>query len=1112
MAEPRKEMTFLDHLEELRWTLVRSAIGLSIAMIGVFLYVERIFRDFVMAPTRSDFVTYRVLCQLGDRLGMGDSFCVKDMRFELFSDKPQQEFMMAFSLAFTIGLVVASPFILWQLWRFAAPGLKEAERKAARGVIVFIILLFLLGAAFAYWVLVPMSMQFFSTYSLSEQIRKTYTVNSYVDIFNSFLLWTGLAFELPIVMVFLARIGLVGAPFLRKYRKHALVGILVVAAIITPPDVVSQVLVSLPLDPALRGQHPAGRPYPAAHGGHNRRGAGPLMPMMPPPHRAPVRHALLLLAVLADLLAQAQTTRITGKVTDAATGETLPFVSVSFVDSRISTNTDIDGNYSFDTYYATDSVRATSVGYKATTKAVRKDVAQVIDLELRPATAELVELVITPTENSAFSILRHVVANKPVNNREKLRAYQYEAYNKVEFDLNNITEDFTKKKLFKDFAFIFDYVDSSDAKPYLPIFMTETLSDVFYRQQPRTRREVIRGTKVSGVENESVSQFMGDMYQNVNIYDNFLVIFGKNFISPIADGGKGFYNYFLVDSNWVGHNWCYKLTFAPKRPQELAFTGEMWINDTSYAVRRVQATIAPGANLNFVQGFEVRQEYNEVAHEVWMLTKDELVVDLNVIRDTGEQNKHPVQGFYGRRTATYKDFIIDQPQADAFYAGADEVVMRIDPLSLGSDYWDQHRHVQLSEKEAAIYHMVDTMKTIPKFRTYVDVVSTVVTGYYTKGKVDLGPYFATYSFNPVEGNRFRIGARTSTNFNKRLEFEGHLAYGTKDGQFKMGLGGQGFVSKERREILGLWYKRDLEQLGQSTSAFRQDNILSSAFRRTPNTKLTLVEEYRASLEREWFTGFSNTVMVRYRNLFPRGSLAYERITGPELIPVNVNNIRTAELSLNTRFAYKEKYLSGDFRRVSLGTRYPAIELHAAFGIPRLLDSDYGYEKLVLHVYQRLQLGALGWTRLNVEGGRVWGRLPYPLLIIHSGNETFYLDDMAFNTMNFFEFISDRYVQAFVEHHFEGLFFNRIPLFRRLKWREVFVAKAVAGELARQEHEGEMKLLPGMYELDHGPFVEVSAGVENILKVLRVDGVWRLRYNGHPNTSPFALRLKLFVNF
>ncbi len=822
---------------------------------------------------------------------------------------------------------------------------------------------------------------------------------------------------------------------------------------------------------------------------------------------------MMLACALVPLAAAAQTTRVTGTVSDAATGETLPFVNVSFVDSRIGTSTDIDGKYVLDTYYPTDSVRVSSVGYRTVTRAVKRDVAQVVDFQLAPATDELAELVITPTENSAFAVLRRVVANKPVNNRAKLAAYEYETYNKIEFDLNNITEEFTKKKLFKDLDFIFDYVDStSEDKAFLPIFMTESLSDVYYRQSPRNRREVIKASKVSGVENESIRQFMGDMYQNVNIYDNFLVIFGKNFVSPIADGGKGYYKYLLVDSNWVGNNWCYHIEFKPKRPQELAFTGDMWISDTTYAVKQVRATIAPGANLNFVQGFHVEQHYEEVAREVWMLTRDNLVVDLNVIRDTGEKNKNAVQGFYGRRTATYENFIINKPRDDAFFAGADEVLVKIDPLSSSDDFWTTNRHVPLTKKEADIYHMVDTMKTIPRFRTYVDIVSTVVTGYYTKGKIDIGPYFTTYSFNPVEGHRFRLGARTSSNFSKRVEFEGHMAYGTKDGQFKFGLGGQAFTSTKRREILGLYYKRDIEQLGQSVNAFRQDNILSSAFRRNPNNKLTLVEEFKVSLEREWFTGFSNTGMVRYRNLYPRGSLAYIRPNEGPVPPTLLTNIRTAEISLNTRFAFREKFVSGDFRRLSLGTRYPTLELHAAVGVKGALGSEYGYEKLVAHVYQRLQLGALGWMRLNAEAGQVWGDLPYPLLLVHSGNETFYLDDAAFNTMNFFEFISDRYAQLFVEHHFEGLFFNRIPLFRRLKWREVVTAKAVMGDLDAERHAPVMLLLPGMYELSDGPFVEVSAGVENILKVLRVDGIWRLRYNDHPRTAPFALRLKLFVNF
>ena len=824
------------------------------------------------------------------------------------------------------------------------------------------------------------------------------------------------------------------------------------------------------------------------------------------------RGSLLIVAVLVVLGATAQTTRVSGKVTDANSGEPLPFTSVAFVDSRITTTTDFDGLFSFDTYYATDSLRVTAVGYRPLTLAVKRDQAQSIDFALQPALADLPEVVVTYTENSAFAILRQVVRNKPVNNRVKLAAYEYESYNKVEFDLNNITEDFKQKKLFKDFNFIFDYVDTTTKKPSLPIFMTETLSDVYYRQDPRTRREIIKGNRVSGVENESITQFMGDMYQNVNIYENFLTLFGKNFTSPIADGGKAHYDYLLVDSNWVGRNWCYLIRFKPKHKQSLCFSGEMWINDTSYAVRRIDAGIEPGTNLNFVQEFRVQQEYDEVAREVWMLTRDELLVDLNPLQDEGEVNKNPIQGFYGRRTAMYKDFVVNVPRDPSFYDGVSEVVVDIDPLSLGADFWDQNRHVQLSQRENDIYHMVDTMKTIPKFKTYLDIISTVVTGYYKVGPVEIGPYFNVYSFNPVEGSRFRIGARTSDAFSKRVEYEGFVAYGTKDTEFKYGFGGRGFITKEPRQLFGFNYSHDIEQLGQSTSAFRQDNILSSAFRRTPNNKLTMVDEYRLTYEREWFQGFSTTLLLRYRTLFPRGTLKYERAGEPlESGVVEVNSIRTAEVAVNTRFAYREKFVNGTFRRVSLGTTYPAFELHSAFGVPSLFDSDYEYEKLVLRVSQRVPTGVLGNLRYSAEAGRIWGTLPYPLLIVHPGNETFYYDDGAYNTMNFFEFISDRFASVWLEQHFDGYFFNRIPLLRKLKWREVLGAKALLGDLDGK-HSDELILLDLMRKLGPEPFMEANAGVENIFKVLRVDGVWRLTYRDSPRATNFALRMKLTINF
>ncbi|HMQ74563.1 MAG TPA: DUF5686 family protein [Flavobacteriales bacterium] len=819
-----------------------------------------------------------------------------------------------------------------------------------------------------------------------------------------------------------------------------------------------------------------------------------------------LRTVPLLLLLLGAVEADAQTTRVSGTVTDARSGEPLPFVNVGFVNSRVATTTDMDGRYALDTYYATDSLRASMLGYAAQTRAVRRDKDQRVDFALAAGTAELQEVTIRPQQrNPAFEILDRVVANKPANNREKLAYYSHETYNKVEFDVNNLTRRFVENKLWKPFRFVFDNMDSTAAKPYLPIFISESLSEVHYRQQPRAKREVIRATKQSGIQNQSISQLMGDMYQNVNIYENFLVLFGKNFISPIADGGRLFYDYYLTDSAWVGTNWCYRLEFHPKRKNELAFDGEMWIADTAYAVKRIQAGFPEAINLNFVQGFWVEQQYEPVKNEVWMLTRDALVVDLSIFR-------RRTKGFYGRRTATYRDFTINEPGDPSFYEGAELVRVKEDSATREPDFWEERRHEPLNDRESTIYEMVDTIQTIPRFRTFVDLVNMLVTGYYPVGPLEYGPYYTFYSFNEVEGTRLRAGLRTSNDWSRRTELEGYAAYGLLDRSFKGMVGGQTFITKQPRQLTGLYLRHDIEQLGQSQSAFRSDNVLSSTFRRNPANKLTLVDELRFFYELEPFTGLNHQLTIRHRNLFPRGDLRYLRPSFDDgLTFTEVPSITSLEVALNTRFAWGEKYVSGEFRRVSLGTFKPVLEFYGAVGIPGVFGSEYEYYKTIARIDQRVQLGAIGWSRYRLEGGRIWGTLPYPLLILHTGNETFYYYDDAFNTMNFFEFISDRYVSLKLEHHFEGFFLNKVPLLRKLKLREVVTGKAVIGDLDAK-HSQELRLLPGMYSLYDGPFVEASAGIENILNVLRIDGVWRLTYQDHPNIGLFAIRLKFRFDF
>jgi hypothetical protein len=325
------------------------------------------------------------------------------------------------------------------------------------------------------------------------------------------------------------------------------------------------------------------------------------------------------------------------------------------------------------------------------------------------------------------------------------------------------------------------------------------------------------------------------------------------------------------------------------------------------------------------------------------------------------------------------------------------------------------------------------------------------------------------------------------------------------------------MSKNPRMAMNVFAKRDMEQLGQGTGAFRQDNVLASVFRRNPANKLTDVTELSGYFEREWLYGLTNKALFKHRVLKPAGSnYRYVRFR-PELnAEQQVSYLITTEVGLYTRFAYKEKFVYGEFERISLGTTYPTLEFQYDYGVPGLMGSQFEYHKIVGRISDKVRFGPFGYARISSEAGRIIGNLPYPLLMMHQGNETFFYDEGSYNTMNFFEFVSDKWVSLWVSYHAEGLVLNKIPLMRRLKWREVASAKAVVGGydmrndaiLSRDfDYDGKADI-----QTLTKPFVEAAIGVENIFKVLRVDFIWRLSYLDNPNIVRYGLRAKLQFDF
>lgn len=815
-----------------------------------------------------------------------------------------------------------------------------------------------------------------------------------------------------------------------------------------------------------------------------------------------------LLLLLGAVNSTAQTTKVSGKIVDAITREPLPFVNIIFKGTNIGATSDIEGKYSISATVKVDSLVISYIGYTKVTRAVKHGITQEINIGLSQG-IELAAIEVRPGENPAHRILRKIIANKDKNDREKYDYYEYEVYNKVEFDLNNLSEDFQNKKLLKPFSFIFDNIDSSNTKekPYLPVFMTESLSDFYYRKNPKTRNEKIKASKVAGVENASVSQFMGDMYQNVNIYDNTILVFGKNFISPISDNALLFYKFYLIDSIVIDGHKCYQLQFKPRRKQELTFTGNLWAADTSFAIKQIEMSIADDANINFINATNVVQTYIQV-DSLWMMEKERLVIDFNPFPI--EQKNKNLMGIYGRKTASYDNFKINQPKDDKFYSLTENLVVAEDAFEKNEDFWDKNRHDTLSKNEKQIYHMVDTLQSLPVYKTWIDVLQIFVTGYKVKGNFEYGPYYNMFSFNTIEGNRFRFGVRTSNQFSKWYELSGYLAYGTRDEQFKYKLGIRAFIDKKPRTMVGLYYKNDNEILGQSQNGFTTDNILASVLRITPLRNLTRVKEVNAYIEREWFTGFNTKLSFYNRQMFPLANFHYEYQKNSNQI-VYKDKITTSEVRILARLAYNEKYIDGAFTRTSLGTHYPIVQAQYTLGIKNLFNSDYDYHKLVVNVDDRIRINPIGYFDYILEYGKIWNKTPYPLLELHGGNETYTYDPYAYNSMNFYEFVSDEYASTSIQHHFDGFFLNRIPLMRKLKWREVAGGKALIGRVNAENKK--LLLFPDhLYELNRGPFFEANIGIENIFKVFRLDGVYRLSYLDNPRVTPFSIRFSFQFSF
>lgn len=798
-------------------------------------------------------------------------------------------------------------------------------------------------------------------------------------------------------------------------------------------------------------------------------------------------------------LGQGQITKIRGKVLDAQTNEPLPYVNVTFKNTTQGTITSEKGEFFLESRTATDTLVVSFVGYKPTMLRVKKGVYQEVSVNLEPEAIELEAVVVKPGESQANRIIRNIIANKDKNNPANF-SYSCKNYNKIQVDINNIDEDIKKRKVFNQFQFIWDYVDTNavTGKTYLPIFITESLSDYYYRANPKMEKEIIRATKMSGVNNESVAQFTGKIYQSVNIYDNYINIFDQGLVSPISNSGMLFYKYILLDSMYIDNRWCYQISFRPRRKMEPTFTGDFWVNDSTWAIVKAQIRLSDMVNLNFVNDMVATAEFMPLNDTLWFPKQMTLFVDFNLTDKT--------TGFFGHKTISYSDIKLNADFPTEVAEMPTNLKVEEGALDQKDEFWNQARPFELTPREAGIYQMVDSIQQVPMYKTFIDIIDMFVNYYYTVGYWEIGPYYQTYSFNEIEGNRFKVSGRTSNKFSKKIMFDAFLAYGDKDERFKWGLGSLYMINKNPREAVGVSYRSDIEQLGQSPYALTEDNILTSFLRRNPNNKLTLVKDFTAYYEKEWFVGLSNKLTFSHRTIYPTEFIPFTPVFGGN----DLKSITNATFTLNTRWIKDERYVSGEFEKVSLGSNWPEVNFDITRSIKGFAGSDYDFWKLHLNYYHKFNVNPIGYARFILDAGKIFGKVPYPLLQLHEGNETYAFDRYAFNMMNYYEFASDQYVSLYYEHHFQGIFLNHFPILRRLKWREVATAKYLIGSISNQNMQV-LQFPAGLGEVSK-PYMEVSVGVENIFKVIRVDALWRLTHLDNPNIQPFGVRVGLQIIF
>ncbi|QVY67419.1 DUF5686 family protein [Polaribacter sp. Q13] len=826
------------------------------------------------------------------------------------------------------------------------------------------------------------------------------------------------------------------------------------------------------------------------------------------------------LFVSISLLAQ---TKVKGIITDT-NNIPLPYCSIQFNGSTEGTTSNENGGFYLESKDNWKEIEISFIGFKTLIVTLEQRINYNLKLTLEEETDALKEIIIVtgkqPKKNNpAIDILRKIWAQKRKNGLSHFNQYKYKKYEKVEFDLNTIDDKLKKKKIFKGLEFVFKDVDTSSVtgKTFLPVFLNEGLSEVYGDNILNKEKEVLIANQNSGFSTEQqLIDYVDDLYSEYNIYDNYLKIFDKSFVSPLSKTGINNYNYVLADSSFIDKKWCYNIIYYPRRKNELTFKGNFWVNDSTFAVKEINLQVVKNANINWVKDVYIEQEFELLNDSIFVLKRDFLLSDFALSK------KDKSRGVYGKKTTIYKDYVFNQPLKDeSFY---DKKVFNQNndsTYSMSRTFWDKNRLEALNKNEKGIYKLIDTLKTVKKFKNINKAVQTMYSGYFEIDalNIDYGPIFSTFGYNDVEGLRIRVGGRTYKSTNDLFRLEAYTAYGLKDENLKYGFQAKWLLNKKNRLIITSGKKHDIEQIGATltanTDVLGRSDGSSSLIGTGTNDKLTNINITTLTGEIEPTPNLILKLSANYKTLSSASdtfSLDYNDVTASSGIS---SKIRQLETVFSIGYYPKRKMSGFGVQREPANTNYTQYFTQISKGSKDIFGSDFDYTKVQVSLFKLWEIGGLGRLKTSLEIGQTFGEVPLGLLSVAPGNQTYFIFNNTFNLLNFYEFVTDKYASFHLEHNFNGRIFSRIPLLKKTKLRTVIGFKTFLGAISDKNvalnttgNSAETTLTAPSQD----PYYEYSVGVANIFKLLRVDFNFRGNYFDNTEARKFGITAGIRFNF